>query len=77
MAFSFFHRILCDTPKKSKGKNLTIVALQQQIKVALTSRDAQVLGENLGGLRITLVRECAMIISKGGLQNEWGHYVNS
>ena len=27
-AFSFFHRILCDTPKKSRGKNLIIVALK-------------------------------------------------
>ena len=26
-AISFFHRILCDTPKKSRGKNLIIVAL--------------------------------------------------
>ena len=26
-AFSFFHRILCDKPKKSRGKNLIIVAL--------------------------------------------------
>ena len=27
MAFSCFHRILCDPPKKSRGKNLIIVAL--------------------------------------------------
>ena len=26
-AFSIFHRILCDTPKKSRGKNLITVAL--------------------------------------------------
>ena len=26
--FPFFHRILCDTSKKSRGKNLIIVALK-------------------------------------------------
>ena len=26
-AFSYFHGILCDTPKKSRGKNLIIVPL--------------------------------------------------
>ena len=26
-AFSFFHKILCETSKKSRGKNLIIVAL--------------------------------------------------
>jgi len=31
MAVSFFHRILYDTPKKSRGKNLIIVTLKVKI----------------------------------------------
>ena len=28
LAFSFFRRFLCDTPKNSKGKNLIIVSIK-------------------------------------------------
>ena len=38
-AFSFFYRILCDTPKKSRGKNLIIVA--QEITEAQRKLEAE------------------------------------
>ena len=38
MAFSFVHGILCDTPKKSRGKNVIIVRLHKVKRYSKTTK---------------------------------------